>query len=493
MNETAYDVIVVGAGPGGSVCAALLANKGMKTLLLEKNDRPGGKAMSVSSQGFTYELWPVTGGPRLNSQFAAVLEELGLEPEPSAPDKFVTLYRKDSSGEYQPYAQPQPDDPDALNPETMMRFLSWLEIKPDEIPNMARYTAETAALSPEDIENLDNISFHEYLNRYDMPESLCSYIAAQCNVVFVVPIDQLAASEGIKTMNEMATDGFGFYHKGGYGRLFERCVDTIGDHNSSMLMGARVNNIDIRNGRVCGVDTSKGSFTAPIVVSNAGIQPTVISLVGEEHFEDDYAAYVRKLSPSMALIGTRYFLNKKVLDSGFYIAFSSDNFMDEARYLKTKEGWIPDEPLVFMTIPSNFDPSLAPPDKQCILASTPCPPDPELSNLEAWWDRMEAQIFKLWPDIADHIKSKEHYSTKHVSSLTREQVLPGIGGECIGLGQVVGQTGRNKPSPKSPIEGLFYVGCDAGGHGCGTHQAVTSGHNVANLVYQFYQSLEGNY
>ncbi len=69
MAATDYDAIVIGAGPGGAPCAALLANRGLKTLLVEKNDRPGGKAMTISSRGFTYELWPVAGGPRLNSQF----------------------------------------------------------------------------------------------------------------------------------------------------------------------------------------------------------------------------------------------------------------------------------------------------------------------------------------------------------------------------------------------------------------------------------------
>jgi len=484
MEKTDYDVIVVGAGPGGSVCAALLANKGMKILLIEKNDRPGGKAMTVSNRGYTYELWPVTGGPRLNSNFEVVLKELGLAPELSSPETYVTLYRQNSSGKYDPFAQAQPDDPKAVSPENILGFLSWLEIQPNEMASLTRYTAETAALTPGELEALDNISFHDYLSRYDLPESLYSYIAAQCNVVFVLPLEQLAASEGIKTMNEMAADGFGFYHRGGYGRLFERCVESIEERGGDIVMGVKVKKIEVRDGKISGVSTDKGSFTAPIVVSNAGIQPTVIRLVGEDHFTDAYSKYIRNLKPSLALMGTRYFLDKKVLTSGFYIAFSSEGYMDDARYLRTKESWIPDEPLVFMTVPSNFDSNLAPDNKQCVLASTICPPDPEIGNSQAWWSRLEEQVIRVWPEMAGHIESREHYSAKHVSALTREQVLPGLGGECIGLGQVVGQTGRNKPSPQSPIDGLFYVGCDAGGQGCGTHQAATSALNVATLVHQ---------
>ena len=46
MARELYDVIVVGAGFGGSSCAGLLAKHGLNVLLVEKNNRAGGKAMS---------------------------------------------------------------------------------------------------------------------------------------------------------------------------------------------------------------------------------------------------------------------------------------------------------------------------------------------------------------------------------------------------------------------------------------------------------------
>jgi phytoene dehydrogenase-like protein len=39
MAKSDYDVIVVGAGFGGSSCAGLLTKQGLKVLLLEKNAR----------------------------------------------------------------------------------------------------------------------------------------------------------------------------------------------------------------------------------------------------------------------------------------------------------------------------------------------------------------------------------------------------------------------------------------------------------------------
>jgi len=100
---------------------------------------------------------------------------------------------------------------------------------------------------------------------------------------------------------------------------------------------------------------------------------------------------------------------------------------------------------------------------------------------------MDEMMERIWPGFTQHVESKEGYGTQQVSSASRDQVLPGIGGECIGLGQVVGQCGKHKPSARAPIRGLFYVGCDAGGFGCGTHQAVDSAFNVSRMVHQYYQ------
>jgi phytoene dehydrogenase-like protein len=54
MAKGSYDVIVIGAGFGGSSCAALLAKRGLKVLLLVYNSKAGGKAIALSKKGFTY-------------------------------------------------------------------------------------------------------------------------------------------------------------------------------------------------------------------------------------------------------------------------------------------------------------------------------------------------------------------------------------------------------------------------------------------------------
>ncbi len=486
MSNMEYDVIVVGAGPGGSACAALLAKKGLKTLLLEKNDRAGGKAMTVSKNGFSYEFWPVMGGPLHDSQFEFLLRELGLESEMTQPETVHTLHYRQKSGEYRAYNLPHPKAGESheLDPMDFMKMMEWLELGIEELEPVGRYVTEQLALTPEQIEELDDITFGEFISRFDVPKAFYSYIAAQLNVVFVQTIDRIAASEVVRTMQDMAKKGTGYYSQGGYGRLFERCAASVESNGGEVRYKTRVDRIIVEDGQAKGVATDKGDFHAPIVISNAGIQPTVLKLVGEDHFDKDYCGFVKDLVPSLGLMGIRYFIDKPLFETCSHIVFSDDSYMDNERIEKANSGAVPDELLVFLTVPANFDPDLAPTGKQCVLTSTLCPPDPELKNVQAWWDKLDEMMARLWPEFPQHVESKEYYGPKQVSALTRDQVLPGIGGECIGLGQTAGQCGKHKPSVESSIKGLYYVGCDAGGYGCGTHQAVDSAFYVSKTVVE---------
>ncbi len=55
MSQNKYDVIVIGAGNGGLMSAAYCAKNGLKTLLLEKHNIPGGCASSFVRGRFEFE------------------------------------------------------------------------------------------------------------------------------------------------------------------------------------------------------------------------------------------------------------------------------------------------------------------------------------------------------------------------------------------------------------------------------------------------------
>ena len=82
-----YDVIVVGAGIAGLGSAALLAAKGKKILLLEKEPILGGRSTSFQFQGYTVDIglhaiasFSSSGIGRLVEESGAVLELKPIKP-----------------------------------------------------------------------------------------------------------------------------------------------------------------------------------------------------------------------------------------------------------------------------------------------------------------------------------------------------------------------------------------------------------------------------
>lgn len=504
--EERYDAIVVGAGFGGSICAALLAHRGVKTLLVDKNGAAGGKAMTFSKRGFRYEFWPMIGAPSVNSRIAQALEEIGAAdrvPLILRDTNALTVIYRAADGCYRRAscgALPRPLDAETVGvlrraglPDLPDRglwlvggdlrgIMELLGLEPHDVPELVRVLGDMLTMPAAELDALDAVPFAQFLARYRLAPRAQTYFTLWSNFCFVLPPERLATSESIRTFRDFAFGGAIRYARGGYGRVAEVCAESVERNGGRVLLKARVERILVEGGKVAGVITVRGAFRAPIVVSNAGLQPTVLRLVGEEHFDTQYLAHVKGLVPSWGAMGIRYFLNRPVFDAGENVLFADDNVLDAARFNELKAGKLPRDLLTIVTVPSVFDPQLAPPGKQCAIVGTLCSADTKANNVTALWDRLDETMMRVWPEIRDAIEVKERYDVGNVSALTRDSVLPGQGGEAIGLAQVVGQCGRSKPSARSPLPGLFYVGCDAGGYGAGTHQAADSGINVADLV-----------
>lgn len=485
MPTDRYEAIVIGSGPGGSACATLLQKRGVKTLLIEKNGLLGGKMMSVRTNGFAYDLFPHGQVPMRRPAFQTIFEELGvadefqpaLQPDDRR-DVIKICYRRRDWPDYRLAAQGQAmSDPTAF-------FRLW-DIAAEQQQKTIALMGEMATMPEETLDTLDNVSMHEFLAARDVPHELYSYMAFHANASLAEPIDLVAASEQIRILQHIMLQGGGGQYKGGFGTLADVMVRELERNGGELLRNTKVERILVEDGAVTGVVTTKGIFHAPAVVSSAGIQPTVLKLVGEEAFDRSYVNYIKGLVPGWGFTSIRYFLSKPVMDVPMYVAYSDESWWNMERFRRVKEGHIPGEVILFMCNHSFYDEDAAPPGKQVLVSGTICSPDPEAAEIDGLWKRMDEQMMKFFPDIWRATERREYAGPRDISSLTRDSVLPGQGGECVGLGQVVGQCGRMKPSPSAPIRGLYYAGADAGGAGMGTHQAACSGMEVARLVGHF--------
>jgi phytoene dehydrogenase-like protein len=482
MSGESYDVIVIGSGPGGSSCATLLQKRGINTLLVEKNRLLGGKMVSIKKDGYAYDLFPHGQVPMRQPAFETIFNELGvgdefrpgLQPDDTR-DVIKICYRRRDWRDYKLVSQPQ------AMADAAPFFRLW-EIDAEAQQKTIAFMTEVATMPEEQVDALDNVSMHEFLSRHDVPYELYSYMAFHANASLAEPIDLVAASEQIRILKHIMLQGGGGQYKGGFGMLTDVMIREFEKNGGKVIRSNKVEKILVRNGAVTGVKTAKGTFKAPVVVSSAGIQPTALKLVGPEHFDRGYVNYIKGLAPGWGFTSIRYFLNKPVMDVAMYVAYADDSWWNMERFRRVKDGRLPDEVILFMCNHSFYDEEAAPPGKQVLVSGTICSPNPEAKEIKGLWKRMDEQMVRFFPEIWAATERREYAGPREISHLTRDSVLPGQGGECVGLGQVVGQCGKMKPSPAAPIGGLYYAGADAGGAGMGTHQAACSGMEVARLV-----------
>ena len=86
------DVIIIGGGIGGLFCGVLLAKKGLKVVILERNKEFGGYAGRINDNGFSFDV-----GPHLMFSYGRrglqLAEELGI-------DSYFIKIKPHCSGEF---------------------------------------------------------------------------------------------------------------------------------------------------------------------------------------------------------------------------------------------------------------------------------------------------------------------------------------------------------------------------------------------------------
>lgn len=478
-----FDVVVIGAGFGGASVAALLAHQGKKVALVEKTARAGGKSQTTERKGYRFEMFGAVGIPAYNSRFHELVDTLGVSqrapfvvPEGDA----ASIRYLNAQGEWKVCYNPLV----ATGSEKEMSAMKdTFGVNDSDLEALGAFYEAILSLGDEEIAALDDTGAFGWMTQFNLATPLVSQICMNLNTLFVVAVDRLPASEMILALRDQVLGGAGRYHIGGYGHVAEVCADYVVEQGGLYLTKTRVQSIIVEDGQAVGVHVDGRELRARAVVSNAGIQPTVLKLTGSEHFPADYVQRVTELEPSWAICGFRYVLDKRVFDAALIPVFSDESWLDEQRYQDMLEGKWPNVPLIAIDVASEFDPGLSDiPGHQLANCQVFMPADTESELVDEAIRRCEEVIDQLWPDLKNHIVRKEPYGAKQISSMSRDVAVPGCGGEAVGIAQVVGQCGGSKPAPRTPLPGLYIVGCDAGGRGAGTHQAVDSGFNVAALV-----------
>ncbi len=354
-NRDAYDVIIIGAGISGLVCGCYLAKAGMRVLIAEQHNKPGGYCTSFKRQRFTFDAAANSLGGLKHGILGKVIREHNI-------DKVCHFLRFNPSG-----IIITPDSKISLwntLQETITEFQSSF---PDESEAIENFFHFITSPDPRFLVRMRRWTFKDILDKYFKGEKIKAILPFPLFGNTGLPPSQLSAFLGLSILKEYILDG-GYYPKGGMQLLADALAERFIEYGGKLQLCRLARKIDVKDGRVAGVVLDKEGFIpSRYVVSNGDARRTFFSLLDKGHVNAEYLDKIRILVPSASMfiiyLGLKENLNNDVLVPGVNTWLLSRYDLDNA-YPASKK-WSTKKITEYLLHKS--------PDKRCITGLTFAP------------------------------------------------------------------------------------------------------------------------
>jgi prolycopene isomerase len=487
--RSVHDVIVIGAGIGGTACAALLARAGLRVLLVEKNPRIGGSCAAYERRGFQvdYGTHLFTRGDR--GPLGAALRKVGGH---------VSFVRTRDLAEVRGAGLRLvlPAEVHRL-PWFCVEAVRQLRIPTRELPRIVRLFFDLVTMSPEEIARWDDRTIEALVERYTEHPRLFGLFGFLLGLYFILPPWEVSAGEAIWCFQAMVKDNRLSYPRGGaqaIPRAFVAAAERRGAEVSVRSGAARIERrpaggwqVTLKDGR---------NHEARAVVYTGAVRDLVERLVGRASFPEAYATRASAIRKSYVAVQAKVALRRPLERAGCIVGgwarersidpWSFDRSDYRQAFIDLDAGRVPRVVPLYCPIPTNFDPTLAPPGTQlltaCAVAPTtdvPRPEDtrPHARNDRAFIDGLFGAMQELIPGCLDDPLFVDTISTEALASWIGKS-----GGPAVSTAQTPCQSGPRRPTVRTPLDGLYVCGDGAGGRGIGTELACASAMECADAL-----------
>jgi phytoene dehydrogenase-like protein len=289
-----YDVIVIGAGNGGLTAAATLAKSGVRVLLLERHNIPGGCATSFCRGRFEFEvsLHQLSGlgtaqqpGPlRVVLNSLGVLDKLEFVQMKDlyrimGPDNLDIVLPADRAGTVNVLQKRFPDEKEAISRffDLVYKFFNEVigafylkdpDVSREKYPLYFKYAFKSAKSVIDEYfkDPLLKLALGIYWSYMGLPPRLLSF--SDYAALYFAYME------------------FKPYHiKGGSQALSNAIIDSFLASGGEVRFNCAVEKIVVKEGAVKAVVTEHGDeISAGYIVSNASPITTFVDMIGTEHF-----------------------------------------------------------------------------------------------------------------------------------------------------------------------------------------------------------------
>lgn len=481
-------LIVIGSGFAGLSAASFMAKAGWEVTVLEKNDKPGGRANQWKEQGFVFDMgpsfyWMPDVFERYFAQFGRNVSDYyklhRLDPSYRIYwDEGFTDLPADFDSLKQVFEEMEPGAAASLE-----KYLDGAKYKYDVGINNLVYKPGRSLTEFMEWETISGVfrlqvfsSIKKHIARYFKNPRLRQMMEFPVLFLGALPEDTPAL---YSLMNYADIKGGTWHPEGGMYAVVEGMYKLALELGVQFKFNEEVKEIELDGNRVKAVKTETESYTADAIISGADYHFTETALLPASHrsYSNKYWEN-RVMAPSCLLYYVG--LNKKLKNIRHHSLFFDVPFDKHGHEIYRQPSW-PSNPLFYVSVPSITDPQAAPEGSENLVFLIPVAAGLEADSEALREDyfqkivrRMEAHIGE---SVLDAIQVKRSYS---VSDFTND--YHSFRGNAYGLANTLRQTALFRPSCKSrKVENLFYTG-QLTVPGPGVPPSLISGEVVAKEV-----------
>jgi phytoene desaturase len=363
-----YDAIVIGSGFGGLSAAIRLQSRGLKTLILEKRDLPGGRAYVFKKDGFTFDAGPtvITAPECIEELFSLSGRKMSDYIEMLSVSPFYRLLWDD--GKQFDYV----NDTKKLHEQIR-------EFNENDVQGYEKFLKYSEAVFNKGYKGLVHTPF---LKLWDMIRVAPDLIRLEAHRSVYSKVSSFVKSKHLReafsfhsllvggnpfktssiyTLIHFLERSWGvFFPKGGTNALVRALVRLFTDLGGDVQYNAEVKKILTADHRVRGIELADHSqITAEIIVSNADVHQTYHKLLSGYAPVSSTAKSLDRADYSMSLFLIYFGTKRKYENLVHHTVLFGPRYKELLKDIFVN-GTLPDDFSLYLHAPCRSDSSLAP-------------------------------------------------------------------------------------------------------------------------------------
>jgi phytoene desaturase len=484
-------IVVIGSGFGGLAAAIRLRAQGHDVTVLEKRDKPGGRAYVYEQDGFTFDAGPtiLTAPWLFDDLFAAAGKRTGDYVTLVPLDPFYNIrFENGSVFRYTGDREQMLAQIRAFNPGDVAGYLRYraeaeqiLEAGLALIDQPFTHPGDMLAVAPDLVRRQACRSVAGFVGRYIKDERLRQVFSFHPLLIGGNPF---SASALYTLIHPLEMRWGVWFAMGGTGSLVRGLTRLFCDIGGTLALDTAVDAIlvDEASGRATGVRTVSGEeLAADAVVSNADVAYTYLNLVPARVRRRNTDRRIRRLRYAMSLFVVYFGTDRQYPEVAHHEILMGPRYRALLDDIFTRKRLAGDFSL-YLHRPTATDPSLAPAECDCWYVLSPVPHlggDTDWTRAARPYRDTIVQYLeeRYLPDLSRHIVSE-----RMLTPLDFEQTLNSYLGSAFSVEPILTQSAWFRPHNQSEdVPNLYFAG--AGTHpGAGVPGVISSGKIVAEMI-----------